>query len=281
MNYPLVSTQWLHNNKNNDNLFILDVSMSKVIGKEPIIYDKLKVIPNSYKVTIEHDLSDTTSCATHCFPTAEQVTTLADQLGFNLTSTLVIYDDQGVYSSPRAWWVFKSFGYENVFILDGGLPKWIAQGYAVANEHYVKPTKLTISNVSLTKTPKAIATSECILLNLDSAVATVIDVRSEKRFLGITSEPRAGVRSGHIPKSINLPFALVLDSIEYKPAKDIEAQLAKIGCHNAMNIIFTCGSGITACIVLVAAILAGYTNVSLYDGSWAEWGSDASLPIAN
>lgn len=280
MNYPLVSTEWLDANKDNDDLFILDVSMSKVIGKEPIIYDQLITIPNSYKVTIEHDLSDASSNFTHCFPSGDQVLRLADQLGFNVSSTLVIYDNQGVYSSPRAWWIFKSFGYNNVVIIDGGLPKWITKGYAVMDTHLVNPKKVIHSDNVLMKNPTSLATSEYILLNIDSEKSTVIDVRSENRFLGIASEPRAGVRSGHIPKSINLPFGMVLDSIEYKPAKDIHAQFTKVGCQSDMNILFSCGSGITACIVLVAAIIAGFPNVSLYDGSWAEWGADASLPIA-
>jgi thiosulfate/3-mercaptopyruvate sulfurtransferase len=280
MNSPLVSTDWLNANFTCSDLFILDVSMSKVIGKEPIVYEQLHTIPNSYKVSIENDLSDLNSSTTHSFPSGKQVQKLSEQLGFNLKSTLIIYDNQGIYSSPRAWWIFRSLGYDNVFILDGGLPKWLAEGRPIDNKHCLISTDVVKLDSVLQRNSTAIITSDMLVLNIESEKSTVIDVRSEDRFLGLVSEPRAGVRSGHIPKSINLPFSLVLESTEYKSANKLKVQFERLGFNRDACLIFSCGSGITACIVLVAAIIAGFDNVSLYDGSWAEWGADEFLPIS-
>ena len=280
MNSPLVSTDWLNANLGCSDLFILDVSMSKVIGKEPIVYEYLNTIPNSYKVSIEDDLSDLNSSTSHCFPSGEQVQRLSEQIGFNLKITLIIYDNQGIYSSPRAWWIFRSLGYDNVFILDGGLPKWLAEGLTIDNKHRSISDDFIKSYNLLQCHSTAVTTSNMLLLNIETEKSIVVDTRSKARYLGLSAEPRAGVRAGHIPKSINLPFGLVLESTEYKSANDIKAQFEIHGFDYDACLIFSCGSGITACIVLVAAIIAGFDNVSLYDGSWAEWGADESLPIS-
>ncbi|XPF94837.1 sulfurtransferase [Colwellia sp. RE-S-Sl-9] len=277
MNNPLVSSHWLNTNIHKKDLYILDVSVVTVIGKEPITYDELITIPNSYKVSIEA-LSNLRSQAIHAFPLKEDIQQLAKKIGFTKQSTLVLYDNQGIYSSPRAWWVFKSFGFEHVFILNGGLPKWIQDGYLTEDRH-VEALKPIDEIIEPNYNPQLLVTSHDVLNNITSETALVIDVRSKGRFMGIEPEPRPGVRSGHIPNSVNLPFVDVLNSIEYKSIEELKAVFESI-CGSKISLIFSCGTGVTASIVLVAAYIVGFDDVRLYAGSWAEWGADDSLPIS-
>jgi thiosulfate/3-mercaptopyruvate sulfurtransferase len=281
MDSPLISVASLYDRLDEDDLIIIDVSMKSVVGREPIIYDALTVIPNSSYIDLSKDLVNHASSQVHAFPSKEQVVKVINKLGVTPTTTIVLYDNQGIYSSPRAWWVLKSFGLANVYILDGGLPEWIKHNYPISSEHVTHPlcqegVKLSDSldfNVNL------VVLKSQVIENLSKNEFSVIDVRAVERFTGSVQEPRKGVQSGHIPNSINLPFALMLDGNKYKSSTELQKLFSSMVHDDASRLVFSCGSGITACIGLVAALLATYRNVSLYDGSWSEWGSDLSLPI--
>jgi len=277
MESPLISVTSLFAKSKEENLKIIDVSMKTVIGKQPIINTSLTVIPNSIYLDLSSDLVDTANQTVHAFPLKEQVLDALLKLGITQKTTIVLYDKQGIYSSPRVWWVLRSFGVENVYILDGGLPAWIKQGYPTSSKYNECP--MSLNAPSLTYSDNAVVTKQQVLDNISNPKFSVLDVRASSRFLGEVQDPRKGVRSGHIPKSINFPFETVLNDNKYKSPEELQNIFSEISNDKSVQLAFSCGSGITACITLVAALLAGYHHVSLYDGSWSEWGSDMSLPI--
>lgn len=277
MTSPLVSTDWLHQHLNDPNLVVIKATIGKIIGKEPILYDAPVFIPNSIVVDIEEDLTDLTSSSVHAFPTEALFNAVAARIGIMAGQTIVIYDDQGVYASPRIWWIFKAFGVENVFILDGGLPKWMAEGKETTKDPITPMPSALESSFALQD--GLVRSSEFVLNNLESKASIVADARAANRFQGLVEEPRPGVRSGHIPQSVNLPFGEVLDGDCFKSEAVLSQLFDAFSSDPQQPYVLSCGSGITGCIILVAALVAGRPNVSLYDGSWSEWGSDASLPI--
>ncbi|NTS76813.1 sulfurtransferase [Catenovulum sp. SM1970] len=280
MDNIIVSTQWLADNLHDANTVLLDASMAKVVGKEPIIYDAPVYIANSLKLDLETKLCDSQASSANAFPSADIFNKQMELLGINKDNLLVIYDNQGIYSAPRAWWIFKTMGFANVFVLDGGLPKWLAEGRDVVSEHKT-PAHLTDSDTFVGHLNQALVSdASAVLSSIDNPAVSILDARASARFTGTVSEPRAGLRAGHIPNSVNLPFAHVLDDNCFKTDTALAAIFEPLVTDNTTKLIFSCGSGITACIILMAAHIAGYKDLVLYDGSWSEWGANHALPIA-
>lgn len=273
----LVSTRWLAENLKKSHVHVLDASMRKVVGRTPLDYNELTVIPNSVHLDLEQRLTDTTASLPNTFPSAEQVTLALQELGINKTDTVVLYDNQGIYSAPRAWVIFKAMGFKNVFILDGGLPQWLSDNYPAATEHSLPRTAR--GNFVAKFDKSWLVTSKDVLKATQSGSSSIIDARSPDRFNGLKPEPREGMRSGHIRSSFNLPFLDVLDDNRYRKPDELEELFISLVGPKSPHLILTCGSGITACILLVAARIAGFTEVQLYDGSWSEWGANSQLPI--
>ncbi|TVZ59766.1 thiosulfate/3-mercaptopyruvate sulfurtransferase [Flavobacteriaceae bacterium MAR_2010_105] len=265
---PLVSVKWLKQHLNAANLVILDASIPKVTGDDSNDDNKVQ-IPNARFFDLKNKFSDSSALFPTTFPSLEQFQREAQKLRINKDSAIVIYDDKGIYSSPRAWWLFKAFGHSNVAVLDGGLPAWNAAQYKVEPKQEI-PTEAGDFIAKLQ--PNLMKFFDDVKKESVDAKHLIIDARSRGRFIGIEPEPRKGLRSGTIPNSKNLPFEDLLRDGKFKTEK-VLLHSFKTVANTTDRITFSCGSGITACVLALGAELAGYKNLSVYDGSWTEWGT--------
>lgn len=270
MTNPIVSAAWLHEHLNDPKLIILearlDHNQSNLENQNPNLQ-----IKSARLFDIKNNFSDTSNPLPNTFPSATQFTTESQKLGINKNSTIVVYDTLGIYSSPRAWWMFKAMGHSNVFVLDGGLPEWIKEGFPTEES---QETTFPKGDFEAKFQPELIKNKEQILENITTKEAVLMDARSADRFHATNEEPRAGLRSGHIPDSINVPYTELQQDGKFKSTDELK----KILKLNDQPLLFTCGSGITACIVLLASELISDSPKAVYDGSWTEWGS-SDLPI--
>jgi len=255
----LVSSQWLFDNISEPDLIILDAT--------PKSSDEIKCITGARFFDLKNDFSDNESKFPNTFPSNEQFEKSAQKLGINNSSKIVIYDNKGTHFSPRVWWMFKTMGHENVAVLDGGLPDWISSGF---NTTIKFPKEYAPGNFNASLKADNVKDYAFIKSNVESNNSLVIDARSYGRFEGTEPEPRTGLRSGHIPNSINIPYTEVLVNGKYKP----KAKLAKV--FNVLKtekrpLIYSCGSGLTACILLLASEMLLENETAIYDGSWTEW----------
>lgn len=265
MKIPIVSVNWLQENINNPELIILNA----VLDSPP---HDLQII-GARTFDIKNKFSDTSTPLPNTLPKPEAFAAEARKLGINKHSKIVVYDTKGIYSSPRTWYLFKSMGHENIWVLNGGFPAWIKEGLATEK---VTSKIYTEGDFEAHFKSEMFKNKEQILDNINSKEAIVIDARSSDRFHAETEEPREGLRSGHIPNSVNLPFSQVLKDGHFLPKEELRHILP----HQDQPLYFSCGSGITACIDLIAyELISSNTPKAVYDGSWTEWGLDHDLPI--
>ncbi|AXT20123.1 sulfurtransferase [Flavobacteriaceae bacterium AU392] len=269
INKPLVSVKWLNENLNATNLIILDATI-KVVTENSSNENAIQYIPSTRFFDLKYKFSDTSAPFPNTISTETQFTKEAQNLGINRDSAIVIYDTKGIYSGPRVWWLFKTMGYHNVAVLNGGLPEWISQGYNTTSFQEYKGKQGNFVAKYSSGTMRFF--DDMKLASKDSSKCIIIDARSTARFKGEVEEPRIGLRSGTIPNSFNFPYTNLFNGNVFKSDEELKQEFNKLAKLDD-EIIFSCGSGITACVLALGATLSGYKSLSIYDGSWTEWGS--------
>ena len=267
----LIEIDWLKKNLNNPEIKIIDGTWHMPgSGINGFDIFKEKHIPNAIFIDLD-EVSDINSDLPHMMPDENYFSEKISSLGISNNDHLIIYDMYGMFSAARICFMFKSFGHNNISLLNGGFPAWLDSGGEVSNK--INNLKTTIYKGKLNKL--LIADYQQVLENLTNQKYLVLDARSPERFSGISEEPRPGMKSGHIPKSKNLYFNDLIDQDTKKFIKkeEIENLIKKSGIDVNKDIICSCGSGVTACIIKFAIeLISKNKNIKIYDGSWSEWG---------
>lgn len=269
---PLVSVDWLAHHLDQPDLRILDAHMAP---PGSTVATPTVQIPGARRFDFDSRIKDPDTDLPHMMPSAALFTREVQALGIDQSSLIVVYDRLGLFSAARAWWMFRAMGHQQVAVLDGGLPAWLAAGHAVEAElPYAGP----LGDFQAKPVSGLFCQAETVQAELQSGRRPVIDARSAARFYGREPEPRPGIRAGHMPGALNLPFAELQRDGKMKPIAELQQQFQPL-LGERPSPIFSCGSGVTACILALGAELAGYQGLTVYDGSWSEWGRDLNRPV--
>lgn len=274
----IVSAAWLQAHLGDPNIRILDASYHlPTAGRDPELEFVAQHIPGALRFDIQA-ISDHSNALPHMLPCADEFVRAVGALGVTDETQVVVYDSLGLFSAARAWWMFRHFGHGRVAVLDGGLPAWLGAGGGVesgAPDPVAESSSLTDRGAS-----DSVVDAEWLLAHLHDPSVLILDARARGRFSGTDPEPRPGMRSGHIPGCCNLPFVDCLDPQTrcLKPASALRRQFAEAGLLN-QEVVVSCGSGVTACVLALAMAVCELPPPRLYDGSWSDWGSRDDLPI--
>ncbi len=269
----LVTPHWLHDNLEKVNLLEASFAMPNS-GKDVVAQYQTKHLQGAQFFNLA-DVADKNSPLPHMLPSAEDFAAALIRLGFDRRKPTIIYDDGSTVGACRLWWMFRVFGYDKTALLNGGLPAWEAAHYPVTSDI----PQVTRGYFTAQFRPELVWTMEQVTANLTEGETVLLDARAAARFRGEQAEPRPGLQRGHIPGARNLPFTELLDATtgEFKSIAEMQSVLTKMCIATNTPITATCGSGMTACVIAFALhLLDSNSNIAVYDGSWAEWGSSGN-----
>jgi thiosulfate/3-mercaptopyruvate sulfurtransferase len=273
---PLVSTDWLAGRLGRPDLVILDASWHMPAEKRDARAEfAARHIPGAAFFDIDA-IADHAVGLPHMLPPPKEFAAAVRALGVSEAGQVVVYDSRGVFSAPRAWWSLRAMGHERALVLDGGMPRWLAEGLPVESG----PAHPAPGDFTARPIPALVADLEAVRAALTVGSAQVVDARSAARFSGAEPEPRPGLRSGHMPGARNLPWnALTAPEGTLASPEHLAAAFAAAGIDPARPVIGTCGSGLTASVLALALARLGHDDAAVYDGSWSEWGARADTEV--
>ncbi|CAA0815487.1 Thiosulfate/3-mercaptopyruvate sulfurtransferase 1- mitochondrial [Striga hermonthica] len=296
-NEPVVSVDWLRANLQEPDLKVLDASWYMPHEqRNPFEEYKAAHIPGALFFDLD-GISDRASELPHMLPSEEAFAAAVSALGIEKKDAIIVYDGKGIFSAPRVWWMFRVFGHDRVWVLDGGFPKWQASGYDAelsatsdnilkaiaasdAVERVCEGERVGPVTFQTIFQPHLVWTLEQVLKNIEEQRYQHLDARAKARFDGVAPEPWKGIKSGHIPGSKCLPFPEMLDgSQSLLPAPELKRRFEQEGIAIESPIMTSCGTGVTACILVLGLHRLGKADVPVFDGSWAEWATNADLPV--
>jgi thiosulfate/3-mercaptopyruvate sulfurtransferase len=271
---PLVSTRWLAERVKE--VTVLDASWYLPgTDRNPKSEYAAVHIPSAVFFDIDA-VCDHRTALPHMLPPPEEFSAATGALGINDGKPVVVYDGAGIFSAPRVWWMLRAMGHEEVAVLNGGLPKWQREGRPLEAGTV---TPLPARHIAR-PVPALVRSIDDMRENLETKAAQVLDARGAPRFTASAPEPRPGVRGGHIPGSRNVHYArLLTEEGTYKTAAELRSLFVGEHIDLTAPIVTSCGTGVTAAVLLLGLVLAGARDVALYDGSWTEWGSRSDTPV--